>query len=249
MKKKQWFASWFDTPYYHTLYKHRNDEEAQHFLDNLLHKLKPKKNARLLDLACGKGRHSIYLAQKGYKVIGVDLSPKSIRIAKKYKARNLEFHVHDMRKVFKAKQFDLILNLFTSFGYFENDDDHLLTLKNITIQLRKDGIFVMDFMNVHKVIANLKPREQKVVDGIRFYITRKVKDGHIIKRISFTDKGKKFVFQEKVRAFTKNELKKLFAQAALNITAIYGNYDLKAFRKNSSDRLILVAERRNYELK
>ncbi|MFK7810299.1 MAG: cyclopropane-fatty-acyl-phospholipid synthase family protein [Saprospiraceae bacterium] len=243
MPQKKWYASWFDTSYYHTLYKNRDYSEAQRFLDNLIEKLAPKKSDRLLDLACGKGRHSIYLAEKGYKVTGVDLSPQSIAHAKKFETKKLKFDVHDMREVYKKKHFHLIINAFTSFGYFENDEDHLQTLENITIGLRKDGQFVMDFLNVHKAIANMKQREQKTIDGIKFKLSRKVKDGYIVKKIKFTDKGKKYAFEERVRAFTKKDLQKLFKKAGLEITAIYGNYDFKAFKKNNSDRLILIAKK------
>lgn len=242
MTQKKWYASWFDTPYYHTLYKNRDDSEAQRFLDNLMEELNPKKNARLLDLACGKGRHSIHLAKKGFNVIGVDLSRQSIKHAKKSETAKLKFDTHDMREVYKTKYFDLIINAFTSFGYFENDEDHLKTLVNVTKGLRKDGQFVMDFLNVHKAIANMRKRQQKTIDGITFKISRLVKDGYIVKRIRFSDKGKNYAFEERVRAFTKADLAKLFKKAGLEITATYGNYDLKAFRKNTADRLILVAK-------
>jgi SAM-dependent methyltransferase len=242
MSTKKWFASWFDTPYYHILYKHRDDTEAQHFLDQLIQHLQPAKRARLLDLACGKGRHAIYLAQKGFQVTGVDLSPKSIQLAKKSETAHLNFDIHDMRELYKANYFDLIINAFTSFGYFDNDEEHLQSLRNITKGLRKDGRFVMDFMNVHKVIANLKTREQKTIDGVTFYLSRSVKDGYIVKRIRFVDKGQKFVFEERVRAFTKSDLQSMFKQAGLEIIATFGDYDLKLFRKNNSDRLILVAK-------
>lgn len=242
MSNEKWYASWFDTSYYHMLYKNRDDAEAQRFLDNLIEKLQPKKSDRLLDLACGKGRHSIYLAQKGFKVTGVDLSAQSIKHAKQFETSKLSFAVHDMREVFKPNHFDIIINAFTSFGYFENDEDHLDTLKNITKGLRKNGIFVMDFMNVPKVIANMKQREQKTIDGIQFRMTRKVKEGYIVKRILFSDKGKKYAFEERVRAFTKADLQKMFKKAGLEITDTFGDYDLKPYRKATADRLILVAK-------
>ncbi|MFI0492366.1 SAM-dependent methyltransferase, partial [Flavobacterium sp.] len=119
-KTQNWFASWFDTPYYHILYKERNDHEAQIFMDNITHYLNLPENAKVLDLACGKGRHSIYLNQLGYEVVGADLSENSIAEANKSQNETLKFQVHDMRETFDDK-FDAIFNLFTSFGYFEND--------------------------------------------------------------------------------------------------------------------------------
>lgn len=244
MKEKSWFASWFDTKYYHILYKNRDDTEAQLFLDNLITKLNPSKRSKLLDLACGKGRHSIYLASKGYRMEGVDLSAQSIKHAQKFAHEKLSFATHDMRKVYKARHFDFILNLFTSFGYFDNEQDSLDTLTAVTKGLKKNGTFVMDFFNATKVITNLKLREQKTVDGIRFKIRRSVKNGYIVKNIRFTDKGKSYEFEERVRAYNYRNLKQLFEKAGLEVVDRYGNYRLQKYVAKSSDRLILIARKK-----
>ena len=161
-KSENWFASWFDTPYYHILYKERNYREAQIFMDNLTHYLNLPEKAKVLDLACGKGRHSIYLNQLGYEVVGADLSENSIAEANKNQNKTLHFQVHDMRETFEDK-FDAIFNLFTSFGYFENDEDNLTTLKAMKESLTEHGFAVIDFMNVNQVIGNLVPAEVKTV--------------------------------------------------------------------------------------
>jgi 2-polyprenyl-3-methyl-5-hydroxy-6-metoxy-1,4-benzoquinol methylase len=135
---EKWYSSWFDTPYYHILYKERNYREAQVFMDNLTHYLNLPEKATVLDLACGKGRHSIYLNQLGFTVLGADLSENSIAEANKNANETLHFKVHDMREPFEEK-FDAIFNLFTSFGYFENDDDNLTTLKAIKESLSDYG--------------------------------------------------------------------------------------------------------------
>ena len=88
--QKDWFVSWFDTPYYHILYKHRDDTEAQLFMKNLIKTLEFSKKQLLLDLACGKGRHSIYLNALGYNVIGADLSKNSIAHAKQFENERLD---------------------------------------------------------------------------------------------------------------------------------------------------------------
>ena len=110
-----WFATWFNSPYYHILYKHRNLAEAAQFIDNLIGYLQPDQGTTMLDLACGRGRHSLYLCQKGYTVTGVDLSPANIRKAQTIQCGNLDFAVHDMRKVFRPGYFDYVFNFFTSF--------------------------------------------------------------------------------------------------------------------------------------
>ena len=185
-----WFESWFDTEYYHILYKERNDEEAQLLMDNLTQYLNLPEEARILDLACGKGRHAIYLNSLGYDVTGIDLSENSITEASAYANEKLHFKVHDMRETCDEK-YDAIFNLFTSFGYFDDDADNLKTLKAIHNSLTETGFAVIDFMNADYVIDNLVPEEIKTVDGIAFHIKRTYEDGYIFKEISFEDKGKK----------------------------------------------------------
>ncbi|HEX8013607.1 MAG TPA: class I SAM-dependent methyltransferase [Flavobacterium sp.] len=236
---ENWFTSWFDTPYYHILYKDRNYREAQIFMDNLTHYLNLPEKAKVLDLACGKGRHSIYLNQLGYTVLGADLSENSIAEASKNSNETLHFKVHDMREPFEDK-FDAIFNLFTSFGYFESDDDNLTTLKAIKESLSEYGFAVIDFMNVNQVIETLVPKEVKTVDGIDFNIKRYVEDGHIFKEIDFEDQGRKFHFTEKVKALTLKDFQDLMDEAGIYLLDIFGDYKLKKFHKTESERLIMI---------
>ncbi|WPO77418.1 class I SAM-dependent methyltransferase [Flavobacterium sp. KACC 22761] len=236
---ENWFTSWFDTPYYHILYKDRNYREAQIFMDNLTHYLNLPEKAKVLDLACGKGRHSIYLNQLGFNVLGADLSENSIAEASKNSNENLHFKVHDMREPFEEK-FDAIFNLFTSFGYFESDDDNLTTLKAIKESLSEYGFAVIDFMNVTQVIETLVPEEVKTVDGIDFHIKRYVEDGHIFKEIDFEDQGRKFHFTEKVKALTLKDFQDLMDEAGIYLLDIFGDYKLKKFHKTESERLIMI---------
>jgi SAM-dependent methyltransferase len=234
-----WFASWFDTPYYHILYKDRDYEEAQLFMDNLTNYLNLPEDAKILDLACGKGRHSVYLNKLGYDVTGADLSENSINEAKQYENEKLHFVVHDMREPFNER-FDAIFNLFTSFGYFEDDSDNLRTLKAICESLTEYGFAVIDFMNVNHVIKNLVPEEVKTVEGIDFHIKRYVKDGHICKEIDFEDKGEKFHFTERVQALTLEDFEAYMEQTDIHLLDIFGDYKLRKFYKEESERLIMI---------
>ncbi|SFN81946.1 Cyclopropane fatty-acyl-phospholipid synthase [Bizionia echini] len=235
----QWFASWFDTPYYHILYKDRDNSEAQLFMDILTNYLNLPEHGEILDLACGKGRHAIYLNSLGYKVIGADLSENSIAHAKQFENETLHFQVHDMCKPFN-KQFDAVFNLFTSFGYFENEDDNLKTIQAIQADLNETGFGVIDFMNSNYVIDNLVPEETKTVENIDFQIKRFFKDGYIIKDIQFDDAGNTYQFQERVRAFTLEDFQALFDQAGVYLLDIFGDYKLHKFNKNTSERLIMI---------
>ena len=234
-----WFETWFDSPYYHILYKDRDDTEAQLFMDNLTHYLNLPEEAKILDLACGKGRHAIYLNQLGFDVTGVDLSENSIKEASKASNETLQFRVHDMR-VQTDEKYDAVFNLFTSFGYFENEEDNFKTLAAIKNSLTEYGFAVIDFMNADYVIKNLVPEELKTVGGIDFNIKRFVQDGHIHKEIDFEDNGQKFHFTEKVRALTLQDFEQMMEKADIYLLDIFGDYKLRKFYKNDSERLIMI---------
>ena len=234
-----WFESWFDTKYYHILYKERNDEEAQLLMDNLTHYLNLPEDAKILDLACGKGRHAIYLNSLGFDVTGADLSENSILEASKFSNEKLHFKVHDMRETCDEK-YDAIFNLFTSFGYFEDDADNYKTIKAIHNSLTETGFAVIDFMNADYVIDNLVAEEVKSVDGIDFHIKRYYKDGHIFKEISFEDDGQQFHFTERVQALRLADFEQIMEDAGIFLLDIFGDYKLRKFYKNQSERLIMI---------
>lgn len=236
---ENWFSTWFDTPYYHILYKNRNDEEAQSFMDNITHYLNMPENGTILDLACGKGRHSIYLNKLGYNVTGVDLSENSISIAKKSSNETLQFKTHDMREPMN-ETYDAVFNLFTSFGYFDTHEDNIKTLKAIKESINEYGFGVIDFFNADFIIENLVAEETKEIDGITFHIKRAVENKKIIKEIRFEDKGESFFFTEKVSAFTLEDFEAMMEEAGIYLLEIFGDYKLRKFYKTQSERLILL---------
>ena len=235
----QWFASWFDTPYYHILYKDRDHEEAQAFMDTLTNYLNLPEHGKILDLACGKGRHSIYLNSLGYDVTGADLSESSIDYAKQFENERLHFKLHDMCEPF-GEQFDAVFNLFTSFGYFEKEEDNLKTIKAIKSNLNDFGLGVIDFMNVNYVLENLVEEDIKTVDGITFKQKRYMENGYLIKDISFEIKNESFNYQERVKAFTLNDFEKLFEEAGCYLLDIFGDYKLHKYDSQASERLIMI---------
>ncbi len=235
----KWFTSWFDTPFYHILYKDRDHTEAHDFMDTLTNYLNMPEQGTILDLACGKGRHAVYLNTLGYDVTGVDLSENSIKHAKQFENDTLSFEVHDMCKPYH-KQFDAVFNLFTSFGYFDKEEDNLNTIKAIKANLNDFGFGVIDFMNSEFIIDNLVPEELKTVNGIDFNLKRYVEDGYIIKDISFAVDGEDYNFQERVKAFTLNDFKKLFEKADVYLLDVFGDYKLRKFNAKTSERLIMI---------
>lgn len=241
--EKEWFEEWFDTTYYHTLYSHRNYEEAEQFIHNLCNFLQLPLGSKVLDFACGKGRHSYFLNRLGFDVLGVDLSFNSISAAKKFEKDGLRFGVSDIREAIPGEQFDAIFNLFTSFGYFNSLDENLKVMNAIHKMLVPDGIFVIDFMNANKVVKNLVSHEIVRRSQIEFEISKKHENGQIIKSIDFTDQNKRYHFEERVQSISKAEFEKLISDSGLKLTHIFGNYQLDPFDPETSDRLILIGSK------
>lgn len=244
MSNKDWFVDWFDTPYYHILYQNRNDLEAKKFIQTLMDHLKLHSSSKLLDLACGKGRHSKTLNELGYDVLGVDLSENSINEANRLSSNTLSFLVHDMREIMVGAKFDAIFNLFTSFGYFDSNKENERMCTSIAQMLQPNGKLIIDFMNAHKVIKYLVSEEEKEIDGIKFYITRTYDNTHIEKHIKFNHKDEQFHFIERVQGLKLDDFKTLLSPF-FTIDHVFGSLDLQPFVLEKSDRLIIIATRKN----
>lgn len=243
MNRKEWFGEWFNSPYYHVLYSHRDQGEARFFIDNLIETLSIPKESHVFDIACGKGRHSIYLNQKGFDVTGVDLSPENIKEARRSENQRLRFDVHDMREVYKENEFDLGLNLFTSFGYFDTDEEHAQAIKAIAKSIKVSGYFLLDFLNPYVVINNLVREEVKHVEGIEFLIKKSHNGEFILKDIHFNDSQIEYHYQEKVKAIRRTEFLNYFEQAGLEVIELYGDYALGGYMAETSERLIFLTRK------
>ena len=240
MSKKDWFVDWFDTSYYHVLYQNRDEQEAERFIQNILTHLDLPVNSRLLDLACGKGRHAKFLSEFNHQVMGVDLSPNSIEKTSEYAHEKLRFQTHDMREVIENEEFDVIFNLFTSFGYFDDESENKRMCDSISQMLVPGGRLLIDFMNAKKVIENLVPAETKTIDGITFDITRTYDGKHIYKHIAVTDGEQVSQYMERVQAIKLLDFRSLL-ETHFEIIHTFGSYDLAPFDEEKSDRLILLA--------
>ncbi len=237
--QNSWYQQWFNTPYYHKLYDYRNDKEAELFMKNLISFLNLPKKSKILDLPCGRGRHAIYLNNLGYQVTGADLSINNINFAKKFENNTLHFHTQDMRSSLSEK-YDAIFNLFTSFGYFDTEDENVKVLQNFKSGIKENGIVVLDFINIRKAKTNLVPEEIITKNDIVFYIKRKIENNYLIKKIKFNTNNKNFEFEEKVQCLTLSKFKNISKIANLKIKHIFGDYNLRPFDEKESDRLILI---------
>ena len=237
--KSEWYLDWFNSPFYHLLYKERDSSEATYFMNNLINKLQIDKNSSILDLACGRGRYSLYLSNIGHKVTGIDISKENISEAKKNESDKLNYILHDMSYPLNQK-FYLILNLFTSFGYYEKDTDNLSVIKSIKSNLETDGQAVIDFFNIDYILDNLVEKEEKNIDKTKFIINRYLENDLLVKDISILLNNKSYKFQEKVKAYRMDDFLAMFKNCNLKLKEIYGDYKLNSFNKNSSNRLIMV---------
>lgn len=244
-QKPNWFEEWFDSDYYHILYRERDEEEAKLLLNNLLQKLLANPQHSILDLACGRGRHANYLAALGYTVTGLDLSPMSINYARQQAPPNAQFHIHDMRQPFGMAKYDVVLNLFTSFGYFENEAENIQVMRHISNSLKTNGIVVIEYMNPLYVSKHLVASEIKTLNGINFNITKEIKAGFVYKHIHFTHHGVAHSFTERVMLVTKEQFEGYFNLTGLGLVHVFGDFELHDYVATTSPRMILVATKKD----
>ena len=238
-----WFRRWFDSTYYHKLYSHRTDEEAKNFIDNLLSELHPAPGSSMIDVGCGTGRHSKYLASQGFQVTGIDLAFSNIKEAQKSQSASLRFFLHDMRIPFGRQNFDYVFNFFTSFGYFNNDDEHTKVVRNMSEALRPGGVLVLDYINHVYAKTNLVAEESRELDGITYNITRWADARHIYKRIAIDDQNmpRHIEHIERISNFGLDHFDQMLLANGLEIKGVYGNYNLSTFDDRHSPRLIVTA--------
>ena len=245
VKDIPWFRRWFDATYYHKLYTHHNDQEAQNFIDELVYQLQPSLDSSIIDVGCGTGRHSKYLASKGFQVTGIDLSFSNIKEAKNSVSKSLSFFCHDMRIPFRNKSFNYVFNFFTGFGFFKNESEHDIIIRNMSDALKPAGVLVLDYLNAAYAEKHLVVAEKREMDGISYNITRWSDDEHIYKKISIDDKNMPGTFKhtEKVTKFRFRDFDKMFSANNLHIQKVYGDYNLNEYDFENSPRLILIARK------
>jgi SAM-dependent methyltransferase len=240
-----WYQQWFDSPFYHKLYFQHDEDEARAFIQRLLDYLKPPPGCRMLDVACGRGRHSKMLAAAGFDVTGTDLSPQSILYAKQFENEHLHFYLHDMRLPFWVNFFDYTFNFFTSFGYFETRREHNGAMRSIAQGLKRDGTLLIDFLNVRYAEAHLRPDEIKMVGETEYIIHRWQTATHFYKRIRISDPelDQSLEFCEKVAKFSLDDFTNMLALQKMNVIDVFGSYTLQPFNVQHTPRLIILARR------
>ena len=243
--QEEWFKNWFDTAYYHELYKNRDTTEASLFIDKLIKKLNPPSNSNMLDIGCGKGRHAIQLANLGFDVTGIDLSKASIEEALQQEKDNLHFYQHDMREIFWINYFDYAFNLFTSFGYFNTKRENNNAIQSIAQSIKNGGKLIVDYLNVHFTEQNMVHESKELINNVDYTITRWYDEQKFYKKILIEDPAldEAIAFTEVVSKFTLADFEAMLLPHQMKIKNVFGDYQLNNFDENNSPRLIFVAEK------
>lgn len=245
METKPWFKDWFNSLYYHQLYFKRDEAEAAKFINKLIDYLNPSPGCFMLDMACGRGRHARQLASKGFDVTGTDLSPDSILEARKHETENLHFFVHDMRLPFWMNYFDYAFNFFTSFGYFRTRREHENSIRTIAQSLQPNGIFVIDYLNVHYAEDHLVHKSEIQIDDVNYYITKWYDETHFFKKIIIEDDvlKKPLEYQEKVAKFSLGDFTEMLAYHQLQIQEVFGDYNFNSYHVKNSPRMLIISKK------
>ena len=239
-----WYEEWFDSSLYEKLYAYRDDEEAARLADLLEVELPKTRYRKILDLGCGRGRHSLNMARRGYKVTGFDLSSRAIQKAKSRagdEGLTIDFRIHDMREPLD-EQFDAILNLFTTFGYFDDDAENIRVLQAMSHMLRPSGRLVIDYLNASSVKRSLNPHEAGSIDSLSYDVSRGIDESvnMVVKTIHFhKQNGEAREYQERVKLYDLKWFKEQLARYNLTLVKCYGNYDGDPYDEHTSDRLLM----------
>jgi SAM-dependent methyltransferase len=240
-EEADWFEEWFGEDYLR-IYQHRDETEAEHVVDLIARLMEGQSIDSVLDLGCGAGRHSKALCERWWTV-GLDLSAALLRIARR-EIPDAPYVRADMRELpFAPESFDLVVNLFTSFGYFEDDRENARVLLRVCDALRPGGSLVIDFLNASQVRSDLVPYDERVENGITIEQTRAISpdDRFVEKTIRLRERGKEYI--ERVRLLSPWDLERMLEGAGFVVAARIGDYTGAPWSEESP-RTILFASRR-----
>lgn len=245
MEDKEWFRAWFDSPFYHKLYFEHNENKARALVRSLLDFLQPDPGSLLVDIGCGRGRHSRLLAEHGYDVTGTDLSFPSIEYAKQFESEKLHFFQHDMRLPMWINYFDLAFNFYTSFGYFATRREHDNAVGSIMKSLKPGGMVLFDFLNVHYVEEHLVVHEIKEMDNTQFEIYRWMTEDHFFKKILITDPAldHRQEYTEKVAKFSLGDFTDMLSFQKMQVVNVFGDHQLNPYDVVKTPRMMVLARK------
>jgi 2-polyprenyl-3-methyl-5-hydroxy-6-metoxy-1,4-benzoquinol methylase len=239
-----WYKAWFNSEHYLSVYSHRNESEAERLVELIVKNLSIKSESKILDMACGSGRHAIIFAKRGFDVTAVDLSQRLLSDAKENAEQNgvkIDFVLSDILDFELTKRFNLVLNLFTSIGYFDNDQDNFRVVLKAYDLLIDGGYFILDYFNKNYLIKNLVPNTVLSENGLRITQNRAIQGNRVVKNITIENNGSTEEFYESVRLYSYEEMIDSVKKAGLTVIKEFGDYVGNNFIKESSPRLIIFA--------
>ena len=237
-----WYENWFGNEYL-SVYAHRDEKEARELVQLILEYVNLDKKSKILDLCCGQGRHAFILSQEGYEVYGIDLSKTLLQVAK-YKnnqSDNTFFIQADMRRLPAVNSFDLLLNLFTSFGYFEEDAENKTVFEQFHQVLKSGGYFVFDYFHTPYILANLERYHSEQIGDLIVEQERFIKGSRVQKIIRLNRKGKKSTFYESVKMYDKDKILEMMEETSLFVRHIFGDYAGSPLSR-ASERIIIIGQ-------
>lgn len=248
---KEWFTEWFNHPLYLRVYSHRDEAEARTCLETIIHKtglenLTPS-DIRVMDIACGAGRHALEFARLGFTTTANDLSPFLLACTRSQAAReniSIECTRQDMRHISVENTYDLVVQLFSSFGYFKTKKEDLQVLRNVHRALKKDGRYILDLINPVYLKKNLDPSSSRTIDDLIVSEQRRIEADRVIKQITIRSPDDSVTFEESVRLYRIEIIGDMLASARFEIKEIFGDYEGSAFDEQTSPRLLLFARKR-----
>lgn len=241
----EWYERSFGRDYL-LVYRHRDFQGATQEVHRMMEWLRLPASASILDLCCGMGRHALALAEAGYRVTGVDLSEVLLEEAMAHDTLGqVKFLRGDMRELPVDGPFDAVVNLFTSFGYFTDNEDNARVFQEIHRVLKPQGRFIVDFLNPSYVLQHLVPHSERVDGGTRIEERRRIENGFVKKAITLTDAsgGEQREYEERVRLYELADFRNMMDEAGLVIDQVHGSYDGAAYDEEQSKRLIMVGHR------
>ncbi|MDF2653496.1 MAG: SAM-dependent methyltransferase [Paenibacillus sp.] len=245
---RNWYEESFGDDYLQ-VYSHRSQHEALHQVKKMIGWLKLPANSHILDLCCGAGRHALALVEAGFRMTGIDLSPHLLNEARKAdKNRQINWIESDMRHLPEEAdlqgKFDAVINLFTSFGYFEEDEEQIQVLREIRKALKPCGRFMMDLLNEGFVREHLIPYSKREVNGISISETRSLVNGFVVKDICIDEEGKPSRhYRERVKLYSLSLMTDMLEGTGLRVDYVYGDYQENVYDAWQSPRMIIVGQR------
>ena len=241
-----WYKEWFNSEDYLKVYSHRDEAEAEKLIDLIAKNMNLEPKSSVLDMACGAGRHAIAFAKMGFNVTAVDLSQRLLSEAKKnaFNAEvNIDFVLSDIMDYKVSKKFDLAVNLFTSIGYFEDDEENYAVLKKANNMLNEGGYFILDYFNKDFLMRNLIPTSILSVNGLKIIQNRSIEGKRVVKKIIIEKNGLIEEFYESVRLYSYDEMWNIINETGFTVIKIFGDFNGNEYEKETSPRLIFFAKK------